>query len=104
VDQELLIKRYTSSALTLFSLIPSDLGRPIFDLRHRLEYNSLVADARQVLDQLIVVEREMRSVDNDQEIRALNLVIQAREAEITRLHEELSARVTDRDREAIRLN
>jgi two-component system, chemotaxis family, CheB/CheR fusion protein len=53
VDQELLIKRYTSSALTLFSLIPSDLGRPIFDLRHRLECDSLVADARQVLDQLI---------------------------------------------------
>jgi two-component system CheB/CheR fusion protein len=64
VDQELLIKRYTPSALSLFSLIPTDLGRPIFDLRHRLEYDSLIADARQVLDQLIVVEREMRSVDN----------------------------------------
>jgi two-component system, chemotaxis family, CheB/CheR fusion protein len=45
-------------------LIPTDLGRPIFDLRHRLEYDSLVADARQVLDQRIIVEREMRSVDN----------------------------------------
>ena len=64
VDQELLIKRYTPSAVALFSLIPSDLERPIFDLRHRLEYDSLVADARQVLDQLIVVEREMRSIDN----------------------------------------
>ena len=64
VDQELLIKRFTPSAQSLFSLIATDLGRPIFDLRHRLEYDSLVADARQVLDQLIVVEREMRSVDN----------------------------------------
>jgi hypothetical protein len=32
--------------------IPTDLGRPIFDLRHRLEYDSLVVDAMQVLDQL----------------------------------------------------
>jgi two-component system, chemotaxis family, CheB/CheR fusion protein len=64
VDQELLIKRYTPSALSLFSLIPTDLGRPIFDLRHRLEYDSLVADASRVLDQLIVVEREVRSIDN----------------------------------------
>jgi two-component system CheB/CheR fusion protein len=45
LDQELLIKRYTPSALSLFSLIPTDLGRPIFDLRHRLEYDSLIADA-----------------------------------------------------------
>jgi two-component system CheB/CheR fusion protein len=37
---------------------------PIFDLQHRLEYDCLVADARQVLDQLIVVEREIRRVDN----------------------------------------
>ena len=64
VDQELLIKRYTPSAVALFSLIPSDLERPIFDLRHRLEYDFLLADAKQVLDQLIVVEREMRSIDN----------------------------------------
>ena len=64
LDQELLIKRYTPSALSLFSLIPTDIGRPIFDLQHRLEYDSLVADARQVLDQLIVVEREVRSADN----------------------------------------
>jgi two-component system, chemotaxis family, CheB/CheR fusion protein len=63
VDQELLIRRYTPAAVALFSLIPSDLGRPIFDLHHRLEYDFIVADAKQVLDQLIVIERELRSVD-----------------------------------------
>jgi two-component system CheB/CheR fusion protein len=45
VDQALNIKRYTPAALALFSLIPTDIGRPLFDLHHRLEYDSIAADA-----------------------------------------------------------
>jgi two-component system, chemotaxis family, CheB/CheR fusion protein len=64
VDQALNIKRYTPAALALFSMIPSDIGRPLFDLRHRLEYDSIAADAKRVLDELAIVEREMRSIDH----------------------------------------
>ena len=64
LDNELLIKLYTPAALALFSLISTDIGRPFSDLRSRLEYDSIVSDARRVLDQETIVEQEMRSVDN----------------------------------------
>ena len=38
LDRELRITRYTPSAVELFNLIPADLGRPLSDLRHRLDY------------------------------------------------------------------
>ena len=46
LDRELRIKRYTPSAVVLFNFIPSDLGRPLFDLTHRLDYPGIDADAR----------------------------------------------------------
>jgi two-component system, chemotaxis family, CheB/CheR fusion protein len=64
VDQALNVKRYTPAALALFSLIPTDIGRPLFDLHHRLEYDFIAADAKRVLDELTIVEREMRSIDH----------------------------------------
>jgi two-component system CheB/CheR fusion protein len=64
VDRDLLIKLYTPAALGLFRLIPSDLGRSLFDLQHRLEYDTIAADASDVLDRLTVVEREVRGIDN----------------------------------------
>ncbi len=60
LDRELRIMRYTPSAAPLFHLIPGDLGRPLTDLRQRLDYPELVADAEQVLRTLIPVEREVR--------------------------------------------
>ena len=47
--------------LQLFSLIPSDLGRPLADLSHRLENDFIVAEAQRVLERLVPVEREQRS-------------------------------------------
>src|SRR5205085_11355627 len=44
LDRELIITRYTPSAATIFNLIPSDLGRPLAHLRHRLEYPELIED------------------------------------------------------------
>jgi len=58
LDRELRIQRYTPPAVALFNLIPTDLGRPLSDLRHRLEYDSFAADAKRVLDQLTPLERE----------------------------------------------
>jgi two-component system CheB/CheR fusion protein len=63
LDRELRIMRFTPPALELFSLIPSDVGRPLGDLQHRLSYPELLADAGRVLQQLVPVEREV-SDDN----------------------------------------
>jgi two-component system CheB/CheR fusion protein len=59
LDRALAITRYTPSAVALFRLIPSDLGRPLADLNHRLNYPELTDDAQSVLERLIPVKREV---------------------------------------------
>ena len=61
LDRELRIQRYTPAAVRLFNLIPSDLGRPLSDLSHRLESDFVAADAQRVLEALAPIEREQRS-------------------------------------------
>src|SRR4030095_9017156 len=61
LDRSLCIQRYTPAAVALFRLIPNDVGRPLSDLRHQLQYDCLVADAQQVLEQLGLIEREVSS-------------------------------------------
>lgn len=63
LDRNLAIKRYTSNAVRLFRLIPSDIGRPLADLKHCLEYPELMADAERVLRTLVPAEREVRDTD-----------------------------------------
>ncbi len=63
LDRQLRIKRFTPAAVNLFSLIPGDVGRPLSDLQPRLEYADLAADAERVLDDLKVIEREVRGLD-----------------------------------------
>ncbi|MBV9489367.1 MAG: PAS domain-containing protein [Verrucomicrobia bacterium] len=63
LDRQLRIQRYTPAAVRLFSLIPTDLGRPLSDLSHRLEDDFIVTEAERVLASLVPVEREKRSAD-----------------------------------------
>jgi two-component system CheB/CheR fusion protein len=60
LDRELRIMRFTPPAVELFSIIPTDIGRPLADLQHRLSYPELLADAAQVLQRLIPIEREVK--------------------------------------------
>ena len=62
LDRELRITRYTPTATELFKVIPSDLGRQLSDLRHRLDYPELEADAERVLHRLVPSEREVGKV------------------------------------------
>ena len=48
--------------MPLFRLIPTDVGRPLGDLKHRIDYPELEADTRQVLATLVPVEREVSKV------------------------------------------
>ena len=63
LDPGLRIKRFTPRLSDLFSITPGDVGRPITDFTHQLDYDGLVDDAKAVLDDLAPVEREIRSRD-----------------------------------------
>lgn len=61
VDRAMRIKRYTPPAVGIFKLIASDIGRPLLDLTHRLDYPQMAADARAAFDTLTLTEREIRT-------------------------------------------
>jgi two-component system CheB/CheR fusion protein len=61
LDRQLHIKRFTPAATRLFSLIPSDLNRPLSDIASHADINQLLDDARQVLLDLQPIEREISS-------------------------------------------
>jgi two-component system CheB/CheR fusion protein len=59
LDRALRVKRFTPSALALFHLIPSDVGRPLEDLKSELDFGQIRGDAEQALQQLQTCEREV---------------------------------------------
>ena len=60
LDRELRILRFTPRVGDLFNVRATDRGRPISDVTHRLGYDELLSDARQLLESLVPVEREIR--------------------------------------------
>ncbi|MGQ2966489.1 PAS domain-containing protein, partial [Methylophilus sp.] len=64
VDRAMRIKRYTPHAAEIFNLISTDIGRPLLDITHKLQYESLQADAASVFESLRVIEREVVSDDD----------------------------------------
>jgi two-component system, chemotaxis family, CheB/CheR fusion protein len=63
LDRDLHITRYTPSAISLFNLIPGDVGRPLSDLKTQLHYPELGSDAARVLEKLVPIEREVGQSD-----------------------------------------
>lgn len=63
VDRNIRIKRYTPRAVDVFSIIPSDIGRSLLDITHRLDYPNLADDAAEAFDSLRLIEREVPSND-----------------------------------------
>ena len=59
LDRAFRVKQYTPRATEIFSLLPSDLGRPLLDLKHRLVYDGVLSDMNDVLNRLQIVEREV---------------------------------------------
>lgn len=57
LDRGLCIKRYTAPLRQLFNVKSHDLGRPIGDLTHNLQYDSLERDVLKVLDDLVPIEK-----------------------------------------------
>lgn len=65
LDAGLRIKRFTPRITELFSITPNDIGRPITDFTHQLDYEGIPSDTREVLDNLAPIEREIRSRKGD---------------------------------------
>ncbi|MEF8888833.1 MAG: PAS domain-containing protein, partial [Desulfohalobiaceae bacterium] len=63
VDEKLRIKRFSREATWIINLIDSDVGRPLEHQVTNLEYDGVNNDLKQVLDQLVPVEREVRTTD-----------------------------------------
>jgi two-component system CheB/CheR fusion protein len=59
LDREFRVTRFTPSAVSVFKLIATDVGRPLSDLTTPLDYPELAEDARQVLRTLQPAEREV---------------------------------------------
>ena len=63
LDNKLRIKRFTSEAKRVSNLIASDAGRPLSDIASKLTTDRLLEDAREVLQTLIMKEREVQTAD-----------------------------------------
>ena len=61
LDANLHIRFFTPATKSLFSVIPSDIGRPLADLSSLATDSTLLADARAVLQTLAPIEREIKA-------------------------------------------
>ena len=66
LDRNLCIKRYTPPLRQIFNVKQPDHGRPIGDLTHGLDYETLEVDAGQVLRDLAPFERRVRLRDGEE--------------------------------------
>jgi two-component system CheB/CheR fusion protein len=63
LDRDLKIRFFTPAAKSLFSVIGSDIGRPLSNLTHRFPEADLLADARTVLASVAPLRREIEAED-----------------------------------------
>ncbi|WAC29620.1 CheR family methyltransferase [Ancylobacter sp. SL191] len=63
LDLGLHIRFFTPATRALFNIIPTDVGRPLADLNSLAADNALLTDAREVLQTLAPIEREIEARD-----------------------------------------
>ncbi len=61
LDQQLIIRRFTRDATQIYRLVSSDVGRALRDIKPELEEDDLLDSAHTVLDNLIPIEREVKT-------------------------------------------
>jgi two-component system CheB/CheR fusion protein len=71
LDTDLNIRLFTPAAKSLFTVVASDVGRPLGDLSRRFEDDDLLPDAWAVLGSHPPVRREVRADDGGWFIRAM---------------------------------
>ena len=61
LDSKFRVRRFTPAVTDLLELIDTDVGRPITDLAQKFTDDNLLSDARNVLQHLVPIEREVES-------------------------------------------
>ena len=64
LDTDLIIRRFSHEAIKVYRLIEGDVGRPLSDIKSNLKSENLVEDARNVLNSLVPLERELVTDEN----------------------------------------
>lgn len=65
LDQHFIIRRFTRDATLIYRLAASDMGRALSDIKSELESEDLLEAVRQVLDNLIPIEREVKTLNGN---------------------------------------
>jgi two-component system CheB/CheR fusion protein len=65
LDNNMCVRSFTSETSKVTKLIASDVGRPITDIASALLYPGLAEDAREVLQKLIKVEKQISTPDGN---------------------------------------
>jgi two-component system CheB/CheR fusion protein len=63
LDRELVIRSFTPAVTRIFSLIPTDRGRPLTDIAHHLDYSELPQDIQQIFGARQPLERRVNRRD-----------------------------------------
>lgn len=63
LDNDLRIRRFTTEAKRVSNLMAIDVGRPLSDIVSKLIYDRLLEDAQDVLQTLVITEREVQGAD-----------------------------------------
>jgi two-component system CheB/CheR fusion protein len=61
LDERLVIRRFASDAARIYHLVPSDLGRPLSDIKSHLVDEGLLVAVQTVLDTVTPIDREVRT-------------------------------------------
>ncbi|WP_148218576.1 chemotaxis protein CheB [Methylotenera versatilis] len=65
LDEHLMIRSFTREAVRIYRLVPSDIGRPLSDIRSISDQaDNLIEAAKNVLDSLIPFETELHVLNN----------------------------------------
>ncbi|MFI3185908.1 MAG: PAS domain-containing protein, partial [Methylococcaceae bacterium] len=64
-DQQLIIRRFTRDATQIYRLVASDVGRALSDIKPELEGEDLLDAAHTVLDNLVPIEREVKTLSGN---------------------------------------
>src|SRR5262249_29441499 len=65
LDRELIIRSFTPAMTRIFNLIPADRGRPLTDIAHNLDYDTLHQDIQQVFGARQPIERRATRRDGN---------------------------------------
>lgn len=63
LDKNLCIRRFNAGAERMFRLIPTDIGRPLTDIKPQFDLGSFEEDIYQVMDMLVPIETEISGSD-----------------------------------------